>query len=154
MKKKGIVTGILSILCIIALCGCGGNKYAFEDTLMFGHKWGEKEDDFYLEKTDNYRVTKDGELFGYLVEGMDGNFNDDGKLDCLWYTITLADEENANDVMDKMFELLKDQTVLQHDEYETKEYVEWNTHDGPGGVTASKVKNGSLWEISISCWYR
>lgn len=144
----------IALVCLLVcgiLCGCG--KGSYEDTLLLGHQWGEKPEEFYEEIGDNYRVSKGGELFGCDVNGVDAKFGDTKGMYSMWYSITLANEEDVEKLIADMFELMADAEILQHDEYATQEFVEWNTHNGPGGVTVKKMKSGSLWEIQIACWY-
>lgn len=145
----------LIILMCLVVCGIfsGCGKASYEDTLLLGHQWGEKEEDFYSEISDNYRVVEGGELFGYLVSDIDARFGETKGLCKMGYNITLANEEDVDALIANMFELLADAEVLQHTTDKKIEFVEWNTHNGPAGVTLKKSKEGSLWNIEIWCWY-
>ncbi len=141
------------LMCLVvcgAICGCG--KASYEDTLLLGHHWGEKEEDFYVEQGENYRVSEGGELFGRSVEGVDGRFGDTKGLCKMGYNIPLANEEAVDELIANVFELLADEEVLQHSTDAKGEFVEWSIHDAPAGVTLRKSKEGSFFNVEIWCY--
>ncbi len=146
---KRIYVLIFLLTCLL-LCGCK----SYDDVLLLGHDWGESEDDFYIESGNGYYVTSHGELFGCTATAIDGRFGKTRGLCEIKYQINLGYDEDAQKLVDDMFELLKDETVIQHDVYEKKEFVEWATHNGPGGVTLDRKKmSAGYWEFNIHCWY-